>query len=151
MSSVSGRIAFPMIGSYCISKSALEALSDALRLELRGTGVGVSVVEPGVIDTPIWGKSVPLGRHMVDALPGEMRERYGPLADAVEAESRRARRGATPCDRVADAVVHALFARRPRTRYIVGRDAWLAIHVLNHFPTRLRDWVIMRGLGRSSR
>ncbi len=146
MSSVSGRVVFPLIGSYCISKFALEAMSDALRLELRDTGVHVSLIEPGVIDTPIWGKSMPAGRALVDGLPVEAKARYGPLADAVEAKSRKAQKNATPCERVADAVVHALSARRPKPRYVVGRDSALAIRLLNRFPTRMRDWVIMRGL-----
>lgn len=146
MSSVSGRVVFPLIGSYCISKFALEAMSDALRLELRNTGIHVSLIEPGVVDTPIWGKSMPAGRAIVDGMPAEAKARYGPLADAVEAKSRNAQQNATPCERVAEAVLHALSARRPKPRYIVGRDSALAIRLLNRFPTRFRDWVIMRGL-----
>ena len=57
MSSISGRIAIPFLGPYAASKFALEAISDALRLELRPHGVHVSVIEPGSIATPIWEKA----------------------------------------------------------------------------------------------
>src|SRR5689334_6739039 len=54
MSSISGRVAFPMFGPYAASKFALEAFSDSLRRELRGSGVDVVVIEPGGVTTPIW-------------------------------------------------------------------------------------------------
>ena len=56
MSSVSGQIATAFVGAYSSSKFALEAASDALRMELRSSGVGVSVVQPGNVNTPIWRK-----------------------------------------------------------------------------------------------
>ncbi|MFM9718740.1 SDR family NAD(P)-dependent oxidoreductase, partial [Streptomyces galilaeus] len=59
VSSVAGWVALPFMGPYCASKFALEAYSDALRLELRPWGVPVSVIEPGSIATPIWEKSIP--------------------------------------------------------------------------------------------
>ena len=56
MSSISGGLP-PYLGPYSASKFALEAISDALRLELRGVGISVSAIEPGAIATPIWQKS----------------------------------------------------------------------------------------------
>ena len=57
MSSIAGRVAFPYIGPYSASKYALEAISDALRIELLPWGISVSVIEPGDVATPIWKKS----------------------------------------------------------------------------------------------
>lgn len=55
--SLGGRVAFPFAGPYHATKYALEALADSLRLELRPQGVGVALVEPGTIRTPIWSKA----------------------------------------------------------------------------------------------
>src|SRR5439155_9073645 len=54
--SIAGRSALPFLGAYAISKFSLEAMADALRLELRPEGIEVSIVEPGTIATPIWTK-----------------------------------------------------------------------------------------------
>lgn len=147
MSSVSGKAAFPLLGPYVGSKFALEAMSDTLRMELAHAGVRVSLVEPGVVDTPIWEKSNKSIEEMINNLPEEARERYRPMIDAVKAGTERSRRSAVSPERVARAVYHALSATRPRTRYIVGRDAWLMIRIVNRFPDRLRDWVFRVALG----
>ena len=57
VSSAAGRVSNPIIGAYCASKFALEALSDSLRVEVRGSGISVSVVEPGFIETPMLDKA----------------------------------------------------------------------------------------------
>src|SRR3954471_419193 len=76
MSSISGRMALPLYGPYAASKYALEALSDSLRLELRGTGVDVVLIEPGAIRTPIWERGIRAADALWDALPPVARERY---------------------------------------------------------------------------
>lgn len=147
MSSVSGKVVVPLLGPYAGSKFALEAMSDALRMELAQAGVKVSLVEPGVVDTAIWEKSNKNIDEMIDQLPEEALERYRPMIDAVKASTGRSRRSAVSPDRVARAVYHALSASRPKTRYIVGRDAWLMVRILNRFPDRMRDWVLRVALG----
>ena len=57
MGSIAGRIALPFLGPYCMSKSALRAMTHALRLEVDAWGIDVALVEPGAIATPIWKKS----------------------------------------------------------------------------------------------
>ncbi len=147
MSSVSGRAVVPILGPYAASKYALEAVSDALRLELRSSGVFVSLIEPGVVETPIWEKSESATKRMVDDWPEAMQVRYRPLVDAVEAATAKSRRHAVSPERVAMVVARALSARRPRARYIVGRDAWLMLRLMKPLPDGLRDWLMVRFLG----
>lgn len=141
MGSISGRSALPFLGAYAMSKHALEAMADALRVELAPDGIHVAIVEPGTIATPIWTKP----QQAVEALPPEALSRYGPRLEAFRrAAATRAARAAPP-ERVAAAVEHALSAARPRTRYLVGRDAKLRA-AIERLPDRLRDRVIARAL-----
>ena len=136
MGSISGLNALPLLGAYAMSKFALEAMTDALRVELAPWGIHVAIVEPGTIKTPIWTRERP-------EPPAEALTLYGPRMDAFRKLAvKRGTAGAPPED-VADAVEHALSAEKPRTRYLVGRDAKLRARV-QHLPVRLRDRVIVR-------
>ena len=74
--------------------------------------------------------------------------RYGPLIRAMRRAVAKARARAIPATRVARAVAHALGARRPRTRYVVGMDAVLMSLLLRPLPDRIRDWVVLGALRR---
>ena len=150
MSSIAGRIAGPMIGPYHASKFALEALSDALRLELRPWGLHVAVIEPGTIATPIWAKSGAAAEALLAALPARAHELYGPQIAAMRARAARAEGSGIPPRRVAEAVAHALTARRPKTRYLVGTDARIGALVAR-LPDRLRDRLLLRRLAEAGR
>jgi NAD(P)-dependent dehydrogenase (short-subunit alcohol dehydrogenase family) len=146
MSSVSGRTAFPLIGPYGVSKFALEAMSDVLRLELRRSGVFVSVIEPGAVTTAIWARSTTAAHGMLENIAAEAKEPYQGMITAVqEAQDRLVRRAIT-AERVARAVGTALSARRPRARYVVGLDSAFVVYFLRLLPDRLRDWLILRSL-----
>ena len=146
MSSVSGRLAAPFMGPYSSSKFALEALSDALRLELRPWGISLSVVEPSTVATPIWEKSLAAGMAILESLPPGARDLYGGvIARMPEVVHASARSGVSP-ELVARAVAHALSSRRPRTRYRVGRGAGMAVAFGRMAPDRVRDWAIARRL-----
>lgn len=140
MSSVAGRSALPFMGAYAASKFALEAAADALRVELRPFGITVSLVEPGVIDTPIWKTSRDAAELNIGKMPPQIEEYYGPIVKAMRSRV-DAIRGLPP-EHVADVVAHALTARRPRIRYVVGRDARLRIAIQQLLPDRVRDWVV---------
>jgi NAD(P)-dependent dehydrogenase (short-subunit alcohol dehydrogenase family) len=145
MSSISGRSALPIMGPYAASKHALEALTDALRLELHPWGIHVSAVEPGTIATPIWAKALATAEGVVGRYPPEMRRLYGPLIDAMIAALGKVR--GAPVELVSDAVLHALQASRPKTRYVVGKDARSRVWV-ERLPDRLRDRVLRSRLPR---
>ncbi len=145
--SISGRSALPLTGAYAASKFALEALTDALRVELLPAGIEVSIIEPGVIATPIWETSLKTADAMMQHLPKQAFDYYGRVIAAVRARALSGTTKGLPPRVVADAVVHALTARRPRTRYLVGRDARFRM-IFQKLPDRMRDRIIARKLAR---
>jgi NAD(P)-dependent dehydrogenase (short-subunit alcohol dehydrogenase family) len=145
--SIAGRSAMPMVGAYAASKHALEALTDALRVELMTAGIDVSIVEPGVIATPIWETAIKSGEAIIDELPPEAFEYYGRIMDKAKERAAGAGAAGLPASMVADVVVNALTARKPRTRYLVGRDARIRM-LLQRLPDRWRDRLIARQLAR---
>jgi NAD(P)-dependent dehydrogenase (short-subunit alcohol dehydrogenase family) len=146
MGSIAGRGTIPMMGPYSASKHALEALTDALRLELYPWGIEVSIIEPGAIATPIWDKSMQISLDVESEMPADGRHLYEAAARSVrEAVSQTAAR-AIPADAVVKAVLHALTAKRPNTRYLVGRDAKLRAVMLRWLPDRLQDWILKKVL-----
>jgi NAD(P)-dependent dehydrogenase (short-subunit alcohol dehydrogenase family) len=146
MGSFNGRVAAPFIGPYCASKFALEGLNDALRLELAPWDVGVSLIEPGSIDTGIWRKYEAYTDWLAGILPGEAQGLYGQaLGAAREAAKRRAASGPPP-EVVAGAVARALTSKRPKTRYLVGWDARLGAALAELVPDRALDEAIVRDM-----
>jgi NAD(P)-dependent dehydrogenase (short-subunit alcohol dehydrogenase family) len=148
VSSIGGRVALPLVGAYNASKFGLEGLSDALRRELRPQGVDVILIEPGGVKTPIWEKSEELADQMLQDVPPEGRRLYGELIEAVRAGTRRVAHetGSEPRE-VAEVIGEALTADRPRTRYLVGRDAKLRARMAKVLPDRVMDRMIGRALG----
>lgn len=146
MGSIAGRSALPMMGAYAASKFALEALTDALRVELIPAGIEVSIIEPGVIATPIWDTSIKAADEVIKQMPREALAYYGRIIEAVRSRASGGMGGLPPAV-VADAVVHALTARRPKTRYLVGKDARARVR-FQKLPDRLRDRIIARRLGK---
>ena len=144
MSSISGRIAMPFFGPYSASKFALEALSDSLRRELYPWGIDVISIQPGAIDTPIWDKGLSAGEKVAASLPEEGKQLYGPLLDNLRETVLDTANKGIPPQEVANAVTHALSAKRPKTRYVIGKDAKLAAFVVKLLPDRWRDRLIIR-------
>jgi len=145
--SSSGYLSAPLVGAYSASKFAVEAIADAMRLELAPWRIHVSLVEPGAIDTPIFDKTNAEGDARLAALPEEARRLYQPTIDAIRATVAKRVGAASPPETVARAVAHALLAARPRTRYRVGFDAKLQWALATLLPARGRDWVLSRYLG----
>jgi NAD(P)-dependent dehydrogenase (short-subunit alcohol dehydrogenase family) len=147
VSSIGGRIALPLVGPYAASKFALEALSDSLRRELRGSGVDVVLVEPGGVKTPIWDKGIRAADELQANMPAEAGDRYGRLIEVIREQSQdiAANSGVEPSE-VAEAIAIALTASRPRTRYMVGRDAKLRWAVAKRVPDRWFDALLARAL-----
>ena len=146
MGSIAGRGAIPMMGPYSASKFALEALTDALRLELYPWGIEVSIIEPGAIATPIWNKSLSTALTLETVIPPEGKRLYGETAQRLREKVDESARRAIAPDAVVQAVLHALTARRPRTRYLVGADAKLRALMVKWLPDRLQDWILKKVL-----
>ncbi len=136
VSSVVGRIALPMQGVYCATKHAVEALSDALRAEVRSFGIYVSLVEPGAIRSNFesTAKSTADKYHAQDAA-------YAPAVMAYGEVAAKGYKGAPGPACIAKTVARILRKRRPGARYVSPRMNLLAIWLMNLLPTRLRDWV----------
>jgi NADP-dependent 3-hydroxy acid dehydrogenase YdfG len=139
VSSMGGRLTFPGGGIYHATKHAVEALSDALRFEVRGFGVHVSIIEPGLIKT-----------NFAEAAVGSIVQEEGPYASfnsAVAASTAGAydgplgKLGGGP-DAVAKAIERAITARRPRTRYPVTLSARLLLTQHAVLPDRAWDAVV---------
>jgi NAD(P)-dependent dehydrogenase (short-subunit alcohol dehydrogenase family) len=147
ISSIGGRFAQPFLAPYVASKHALEAISDALRIELRPWGIDVVLIEPGSIATPIWEKGLRAAEAMSSVAPQRLGELYGRATEVMtKVAQREAGRGTAP-QRVADVIVEALTARRPRTRYVVGIDARGMSLARRLLPDRWRDELIFRATG----
>jgi len=144
--SISGRMPFPLLGPYCASKFALEAVTATLRMELRPWGVHVCIIEPGGISTPIWEKGLAAGEDLALRLPPEAHQLYGPLLASMRRFIARPEGIRLPPERVARVVAHALTAKKPKTRYMVGRTAWLG-EIMLRLPERVRERLITSQLG----
>jgi len=142
MSSIAGRVGQPIIGPYCASKFALEAVSDALRLELKSQHIEVSLVEPGAIKSEIWKKAQDSALAIDRNHPAA--ERYAKTIDAVVAMAGQAEKQAIPASRVAAVVEHCLTSNRPPIRRLVGRDAKLAAFAKAILPDRIFDAALSR-------
>jgi len=136
VSSMGGRLVFPGGGIYHATKHAVEAISDALRFEVRGFGIDVSIIEPGLIKTQF-------GETAVGSID-EATSDDGPYAEfnrAVAASTANAYGGAmsrlaAPPDAVARAVERAITSRRPRPRYVITLGARAMLVTRRLLPDR---------------
>lgn len=146
VSSVMGEVAMPTLGAYSMSKHALEAMSDALRLELTGQGVSVILVQMGAVQTP-------MTEAMADALTRAeashapaIQAIYADLYQRMCASLRQQADRAIPPQRVAAVIRGALEARQPRPRYRVDAAA-AGLSLLRRLaPDRIGDIVLRRAL-----
>jgi NAD(P)-dependent dehydrogenase (short-subunit alcohol dehydrogenase family) len=146
MGSIAGRAATPFVGPYSASKFALEALTDVMRGELRPWGIHVSIVEPGAVESRIWEKARQRANQMEATADPEARARYGEAIARVRDALEQAAQRAIPARVVAEAVAHALFAARPKTRYLVGLDARVRAAMAAWLPDRAQDWLLAKAL-----
>jgi NAD(P)-dependent dehydrogenase (short-subunit alcohol dehydrogenase family) len=149
-SSVLGLVAMPYRGAYNCSKFALEGLSDTLRLELRGSGIWVSLIEPGPISSRFRENSHARFKQNIDAENSVHRASYQAM------EARLAREGPTtrftlPPEAVLKKVIHALESPRPRARYAVTTPTYVFGALRRVLSTRQLDWLLRKASGGGSR
>lgn len=146
ISSLGGRVAFPLTGAYHAAKFGIEAVGDVFRQELRPWGIAVSIVEPGSIDTPIWNR----GEATADEIGSRSPQGEALYGKAIEAYRRvvksTAERGIPP-EKVAKTIEHALTSRHPRSRYLVGIDAKVQARIRPLIPTPVWDRIVARTMG----
>jgi NAD(P)-dependent dehydrogenase (short-subunit alcohol dehydrogenase family) len=145
--SVGGHLAIPFGGALSACKSALGAISDALRLELHPFGIHVIVIEPGSVNTPAANKMVGDVDAIIRALPPEGVAQYEQmLRRSLRIAYDREKRGSPP-EVVAHVIYRALTDPHPRTRYRVGKDARLLYTLARILPDGILDRLRMRILG----
>lgn len=147
MSSVGGRISLPFNAAYHMSKWGVEALGDALRLELAPWEIDVVLIEPGSIATPIWEKGAAEGNALEESADDRARELYAARLEKFRNAAMETGAEGIPPERVAEVVAEAITADRPKTRYLVGGDAKRNVRVRRVAPDRLFDRLISRELG----
>lgn len=148
ISSIAGFTAFPFKGAYAASKFAVEGLSDSLRRELRPWGIPVSIIEPGVIKTPIWEKSINLVEDIVAEMPPEAEKYYGTVyRNLLHRTMKRVEKSGAAPEEVAKTILCALTSKKPKTRYLVGKDADFLRYVLSKLPDKLVDTFICKRVG----
>jgi NAD(P)-dependent dehydrogenase (short-subunit alcohol dehydrogenase family) len=144
VSSISARRAMPMLAAYTASKAGLNALADGFRQELRRWDIGVSIVEPGSVETPIWDRGEKEFENALGQGEAEMEDLYGGLIAAFRGLTDRARKLRISPEKVAAAIEHALAAGRPRRRYLVGLDAKGQALGIRLLPDRIIDFAAVR-------
>lgn len=145
ISSIGGRVAMGFNGPYAASKHAIEAVGDALRVELHSSGIQVVLIEPGSVATPIWGKS--RGEAGRLRIPPELSAQYGKVPEAMDKVlADTARRGISP-EVVARAIEKALTASRTPSRVLIGRDAKAMLFARRLLPDHVFDRIVRARIG----
>ncbi|MCP4682966.1 MAG: SDR family NAD(P)-dependent oxidoreductase [Desulfobacterales bacterium] len=144
ISSESGRFTLPLVGPYSASKFALEAVATAFRRELLPSGIRVSLVEPASVKTPIWEKAQTSSIQFFESVSKQAKEIYAFEFNALMKMPKMLDKSAIPVEKVTRAVIHALTAKKPKIRYVVGLEAWFLIIFYAFTPTRISDWITSR-------
>ena len=139
ISSMGGKVYFPLGAWYHATKHALEGWSDCLRLELAQFGIDVIIIEPGIIQT-----------SFVEVMVTPMMERsgktaYAELANKIEKATKTAseKGGGSPPSMIANAIAKAIRARKPKTRYAAGKLAKPLMFIRKWFGDRVFDRAVM--------
>lgn len=138
VSSVFGRVTAPMVGAYCASKYAMEALSDAMRVELRGDGIAVVLVEPGPILSAFRTKSADHSTSHMHMDTGRYGDRYRRRMEKAK-QPQRNEMFTKPPEAVAVKIAHGLEAKRPHARYLVTIPAYAGAFLRRFAPDILLD------------
>ncbi|MBP6236583.1 MAG: SDR family NAD(P)-dependent oxidoreductase [Saprospiraceae bacterium] len=141
ISSVSGLFNSPYNGSYCISKHALESMTDVYRRELAMFGIRVSAIQPGPIKTEIWNKSKGTLDRFKDTA-------YGELLSSADKMIENAEKSAFDVKVVTDIIINILQSKQPKTKYLIHRKKFLFRLLAFYLPDKLVDKMIAKTLAK---
>lgn len=144
-SSVLGLVGLTWRGAYVATKFAMEGLTDVMRIEMKGTGIEVILIEPGPIATKIRENAIPHFEKWIDWEKSARREQYLTLRGRLYDKKTRKDTFELEPAAVTAKLIHALEARRPRARYFVTVPTHLMGLARRILPTRALDWLIAKG------
>ncbi|MCB9458927.1 MAG: SDR family oxidoreductase [Anaerolineaceae bacterium] len=142
VSSMMGGVSLPALGAYSMSKHALEALTDVLRIELANTNIQVVSVQMGAVATPLT-NTIAERMEELAASEGGYAWLYKAMVKVLHQQSN----GATKPEKVAKAIVHAVTSSKPKTRYIVGGAARGLMFMRQFSPDVIGDGILRHSLG----
>jgi len=142
ISSVSGLFNSPYNGAYCISKHALESMTDVYRRELAGFGIKVVAVEPGPIKSEIWNKNL-------NGLKKYENSRYGSILKNANDMITASERSALPVETISDLIIKILQSNNPKTRYLVHRKKLLFKLLAYWLPDKMVDKMVTRTMAKA--
>jgi NAD(P)-dependent dehydrogenase (short-subunit alcohol dehydrogenase family) len=145
--SMSGRIATPFLGPYCMSKFAVEAMTDALRMELLPFDIEVVVLEPGRVKTEIWAKGAESARTVSSTLEAPMVELYGPYLPGVVAAVVKTGETAISTTHTDRALLKALSDEKPRTHVPIAKGGRAVLVLKALFPVASLDRMVKKMMG----
>jgi NAD(P)-dependent dehydrogenase (short-subunit alcohol dehydrogenase family) len=145
-SSLWGKLSGPLYVSYASSKHVIEAMADSARGEARGTGVEISVVEPGVILTPMFALQTKSVEAKVQSIGPEERALHLGLYQSYLKLFVTSANTATTAESCARQVLSILDARKPKTRYRIGMDANVMVALAHILPDRWFDGLLAKML-----
>ena len=145
--SIGGRLVLPLHGAYSASKFGIEAVTDALRLELRQWKIPVSLVDPGATESAIFGKTLAEIDELKRTLDEQGRDLYDAQIDAIRRTVEKTAADAAPALVLAKAVGSALMSDKPKTRYLAGHGAKEAAALARTATDGLKDRAIAREVG----
>jgi NAD(P)-dependent dehydrogenase (short-subunit alcohol dehydrogenase family) len=145
--SIGGHLVLPLHGAYSASKFGMEALSDALRLELRQWKIPVSHVDPGATDTAIFGKTLAEIDRITEALHEDGNSRYDEQIAAVRRLVEKTAADTAPARVLAKTIAGALTADKPQTRYLAGKGAKEAAALARTATDGMKDRAIAHEVG----
>jgi NAD(P)-dependent dehydrogenase (short-subunit alcohol dehydrogenase family) len=153
ISSLAGRIGFPLSSAYVSSKFALEGLIESLRYEVQPFGIHVCLIEPGVIKTNFV-NNMKLGKNVLTLRNGNNDDDDPPYVEIIQkrisAFKPRFEKG-SPASDVADMVLEAVTSNNPKARYLVGKDALKMMEKRKNTTDEEFDRLVMNSiLGRDS-
>ncbi|MFN3847015.1 MAG: SDR family NAD(P)-dependent oxidoreductase [Paracoccaceae bacterium] len=143
-SSVLGLVGLKWRGAYVATKFAMEGLTDVLRMEMKGTGIDVVLIEPGPVTSRIRANAIPHFEKWIDWENSSRSDEYAALRERLY-EDRGPDRFELPPSAVTAKLIRALESRRPRARYFVTTPTYLMAVARRILPTRTLDWLILKG------
>jgi NAD(P)-dependent dehydrogenase (short-subunit alcohol dehydrogenase family) len=144
-SSVLGLVGMTWRGAYVATKFAMEGLTDVLRIEMKGTGIEIILIEPGPIATKIRENAVPHFEQWIDWENSARRDQYVSLRGRLYDKKIRKDTFELGPEAVTAKLIRALEAPRPKPRYYVTTPTYLMGFARRILPTRALDWLIAKG------